>query len=134
MVMLASFRTNRSRGPKPGRDRRAFAMTELLVAIMLLLVAVLPLAYAFTSDARLLRASYQKAIVMELVDGELEVLAAGGWRQFTTGTHDFALRGEAVTNLPPGKCVLTINTNLIRLEWRSNPHTGVGTVVREVRR
>ena len=118
----------------PARNQRAFAMVELLVAIMLLLVAVLPLAYAFTSDARLLRAGYQKAIVMELVDGELEVLAAGGWRQFTPGTHDYPLRGAATTNLPPGRCQLTLTTNVIRLEWKSAAHSGVGSVIREVRR
>jgi hypothetical protein len=109
-------------------------MAELLVAIMLLLVAALPLAYSFTSDAQLLRASYQRAVAMELVDGELEVLAAGGWRAFAHGTQDFTLRGAAATNLPPGRCQLTLTTNLIRLECKSEKNRGVGAVLREVRR
>jgi len=109
-------------------------MAELLVAIFILLVAVLPLAYSFTSDARLLRASYHRAIAMELVDGELEVLAAGGWRAFMPGTHDYALTGAAVTNLPPGRCQLTLSTILIRLEWKPDQARGVGAVVRELKR
>jgi hypothetical protein len=117
-----------------GAGRRGFAATELLVAIMLLLVAALPLAYAFTSDARLLRAGYLRAIAMELVDGELEVLAGGGWRAYSPGTHDYTLRGAAATNLPPGQCRLTLTTNLIRLEWKSDRAHSGGTVVREVRR
>ncbi len=128
--------------PEDVRDRRdacptrqaGFAATELLVAIAILLVAVLPLAYSFTSDARLLRASYERAVAMQLVDGELEILAAGGWRAFTPGTHDFTLHGAAVSNLPPGRCQLTLTTNLIRLEWKSAKNRGVGAVVREVRR
>ena len=121
----------RRAGRKSGR---AFAATELLVAITLLLVAVLPLAYAFTSDARLLRAGYQRAIAMELVDGELEVLVAGGHRAFTNGTQDYALHGAAATNLPAGRCRLTLTTNLIRLEWKSDQPRGVGAVIREARR
>lgn len=115
-------------------NRAAFAAAELLVAIAILLVAVLPLAYSFTADARLLRASYERAVAMELVDGELEVLAAGGWRAFAPGTQAYSLTGTAVTNLPPGRCQLTLTTNLIRLEWQPASQHGVGAVRREVQR
>jgi hypothetical protein len=109
-------------------------MAELIVALALLTVAVIPLAYSFLSDARLLRASYERAVAVELVDGELEILAAGDWRAFAPGTHDYQLRGVAVTNLPPGRCQFTVTTNVLRLEWTPAKHRGVGAVVREVRR
>ena len=128
MVTLPGILQRRPRWPG------GFAATELLVAVSLLLVAVLPLAYAFTSDARLLRAGYERAIAMELVDGELEVLAAGGARGFAPGTHPYTLHGAAATNLPPGVCRLTVATNLLRLEWKPDKARGVGAVVREVRR
>ena len=74
------------------------------------------------------------AVPMELVDGEMEILVAGEWRAFAPGTHDYPLRGAAATNLPPGRCQLTITTNLLRLEWKPDQRRGVGAVVREVRR
>ncbi len=67
------------------RSRRAFAgrergglMVELLVAMALLVGALLPLAYSIASEMRYARAAYQRAVAMEIVDGELEVVAAGG--------------------------------------------------------
>ena len=65
--------------------RRGALMTELFVAMALLTGALLPLAYSITSEKRLARASYQRAVAMEIVDGEMEVLAAGEWRAFSAG-------------------------------------------------
>src|SRR6266436_470087 len=61
-------------------QERAFLMTEMLVALAILLGALLPLAYSLVSEKRLARAVYQRAVAMELVDGEMEILAAGEWR------------------------------------------------------
>jgi hypothetical protein len=120
--------------PDQQRRRGAFATVEMVAAMFVLVLAVLPLAASFIYDAKLLRVSYQKSVVMELVDGEMEILAAGEWRAFEPGIHEYPLRGQAATNLPPGSCQLTVATNFLRLEWKSAAHTGVGTVVREVRR
>jgi hypothetical protein len=109
-------------------------MVELLVAIALLLGALLPLGYSFASERRYARTSYQQAIAMELVDGEIEVLAAGEWRAFPPGTHDYHVTAEAAANLPPGRFVLTVAEHLVRLEWQPQPHKhGGSAVVREVR-
>ncbi len=91
--------------------------TELVVAIAILLVAVVPLAFSFVQEAHILRQSYQKAVALELVDGEMEILLAGEWRSFHEGTQDYPLHGDAARNLPPGKAVLTITGNHLRLEW-----------------
>ena len=108
-------------------------MTELLVAISLLVVALMPLAYSITSERQLARASYQRAVAIELVDGEMEVLAAGGWRNFAVGTHEYSVRANAATNLPPGHFLLTIETGKLRLEWKPSVKHHGGNVVREVR-
>ena len=63
-------------------------MAELLAAIALLAIAVLPLGYSITSERTLARSHYERAVAMEIVDGEIEVLAAGEWRAFSPGTHD----------------------------------------------
>jgi len=113
--------------------RRSASLTvELLVAMALLTGALLPLAYSFASEKRLARATYQRAIAMEIVDGEMETLAAGEWRAFPIGAHEYQVRAGAITNLPPGRFVLTVQTGKVRLEWLPSIKQHGGPVMREV--
>jgi hypothetical protein len=108
-------------------------LAELTMAIAVLVIAMLPLAFAATSDARQLRTTYQKAIAREIVDGEIEALAAGEWKQVPDGTHDYVVRANAATNLPKGNFRVIRNQNVLRLEWRPAKKTGIGIIAREVR-
>jgi Tfp pilus assembly protein PilX len=116
---------------RPTRERGAL-MVELLVAMALLTGALLPIAYSVGSEKRLARAYYQRAVAMEIVDGEIEALAAGEWRAFQPGTHDYAVQALAATNLPAGRFLLTVEAAKIRLEWRPAVKHHGGNVVREV--
>jgi hypothetical protein len=107
-------------------------MVELLVAMALLTAGLLPLAYSIGSEKRLARATYQRGIAMEIVDGEIEVLAAGEWRSLAPGSHEYSVHAMAATNLPPGKFMLSISDSKIRLEWRPSAKDHGGAVVREV--
>ena len=118
------------RPSKTARERGAL-MAELLVAIALLSIAVLPLGYSITSERTLARSHYERAVAMEIVDGEIEVLAAGEWRAFPQGTHDYTIHSEAATNLPPGKFLVTIESGKARLEWQPEKKHHGGPVVRE---
>ena len=109
----------------------ASLMIEMAVAIAIFLGTLLPVAYSFASERRLARSYYEHAVAMEIVDGEMEVLAAGEWRAFSPGTHTYAVHAEAATNLPPGDFRLTIETNKIRLEWIPAAKQHGGPVVRE---
>jgi hypothetical protein len=111
---------------------RGSLMLELLVAMVLLSVALLPLAYATFSEYKLARAYYQRAVALELVDGEIEVLAAGEWRSFPVGIHDYPIRASAATNLPPGRLVLTVQPPKVRLDWQPAAKGRSGPVTREV--
>lgn len=123
-----------SGGAAAGRRRCAGAlMTELAVAMSLLLIALLPLSYSIMSERRLARALYQRAVAVELVDGEMEALVAGGWRAFAPGVHEYPVRAVAATNLPPGRFVLTVAPERLRLEWQPAIQRHGGPVVREVR-
>jgi hypothetical protein len=113
-------------------SRRGSMMVELLVAIALLASALLPLAYSLASERRYARALYQRAVAMEIVDSELEILAAGQWRAFTNGLSDYPIRAAAATNLPPGRFLLTLQPGHVRLEWRPAIKQHGGPVVREV--
>src|SRR5262249_39744824 len=85
----------------------------------------------FASERRLVRASYQRAVAMEIVDGEIEVLAAGGWRAFTPGSHEYPVNAEAATNLPPGRFLVRIESGMVRLEWQPSVKMHGGPVMRE---
>ena len=99
-------------------QQRGGLMIELLVAIALLTGALLPLAYSVGSEKKLARATYQRSVAMEIVDGEMEILLAGEWRNFPAGTQEYAVKARAATNLPPGKFKLTVGSERVRLEWR----------------
>lgn len=114
------------------RRENASLMTELVVAMAILMFAFLPLAYSIMGEKRLARATYQRAVAMEIVDGELEVLAAGGWRSLNLGTNSYPVRAGAATNLPPGEFLVTITAEKISLEWKPSVKHQGGSVLREV--
>jgi hypothetical protein len=105
---------------------------EVVMAMAILTIAVLPLGFALNSDAKLFRKTYQRAVAMEIVDGEMEILAAGGWRGIPEGSRPYGIHANAATNLPPGRFLLTRAGHHLRLEWSSAKKSGVGSVVREV--
>ena len=120
---------------KPRAGRRAehgMLMAELVVAMAILMIAVVPIGYSFMQDARLFRVTYERAVAMEIVDGEMEILVAGEWRAFPEGTQAYTVHAEAAANLPPGRFQLTRAGNQLRLEWAPAVKRGTGTVVREV--
>jgi len=111
------------------RRRSGALMTELFIAMAMMVGVLLPLAYSITSEKRLARTAFHRAVAMEIVDGEMEILAAGEWRSFATGKHDYPIHAIAATNLPPGRFLLTVNTNKVRLEWQPSAKKYGGPVV-----
>jgi hypothetical protein len=109
--------------------QRGSLIVEILVAISILGVAALPLMSSHVFVQKHLRASYQHAVAMEMLDGEMEILLAGEWREFPQGHQNYRLQGDAAKNLPPGRATLTINGRHVRLEW--TPDRGHGKIVRE---
>ena len=113
--------------------RRAALVTEWVVAMGIFTMAMLPLAFSFSQESRLSRAGYYKAVAMEIVDGEMEVLAAGEWHSFRSGQQAYPISAAAAANLPPGDFRLTLGEDRVRLEWTPKRHGQGGTVVREVK-
>ncbi len=113
--------------------RRGVLMVELMAAMALLVGAVLPLAYSLAAEGRLARALYQRSVAVEIVDGEMEVLLAGEWRNYTNGQTPYKVHAGAATNLPPGRFVLTVQPGKLRLEWQPQARQHGGAVLREAR-
>ena len=94
-------------------------------------LATMPLAYSFFQEQQVLKTSYQKALVIELIDGEMEILMAGEWRTFNEGPQPFVLHGRAVANLPAGSAQLTVTGQKLRLEWTQANGKTATRVIRE---
>ncbi len=104
--------------PIPNQRRRTGSLQiDALVALGLVSAVVLPLGFGVLANQRLMRQTYQRAVAMELVDGEMEVLASGGLHAVPLGTREIRMSAHAATNLPPGKFVLTRTERTCRLEW-----------------
>jgi hypothetical protein len=120
--------------PRPvPSDRRGFLQADLVVALILLTATILPLAYSFVAEQRALRHGYERAVAMQLVDGEMERLVAGAWREYPAGTNRLALTGNAAVNLASREATLILTDQLIRLEWQPLNRPG-GRVIREAQR
>jgi Tfp pilus assembly protein PilV len=115
----------------PKRYQSGFLMVEALIALALVVVILLPFAYAFTGERRIALASYQRAVAMEIVDGEMEALLAGEWRAYPPGKHDYQVHASAAANLPPGHFVLNVQPGKVRLRWQPALKDHGGPVTRE---
>jgi hypothetical protein len=122
--------------PAPSTRRRhachASLISELVVALAIMATAVIPISFSYVADQKLLRASYYRALALEIVDGEMEVLTAGEWKTFPPGTQPYLVRTPVATNLPPGKFLLTVERGRLRLEWTPLDKRSGGKVIREV--
>ena len=117
--------------PSRSARQRGTFMTEMMVAIALLVGTLLPIAYSIASERRQARFSYQRAVAMEIVDGEMEALLAGEWRAFSPGTQDYRVHAGAATNLPPGRFILSVQPEKLRLRWQPALKDHGGPVTRE---
>ncbi|HEX3624972.1 MAG TPA: hypothetical protein VH280_06030 [Verrucomicrobiae bacterium] len=118
------FETQTSRG--------GFLELDLVLAVAILGLAIIPVGFSCAQERTALRADYCRAVVTEIVDGEMEILAAGDWRQFPDGAHVYTVHSRAAKNLPVGHFELTKTDNHLRLEWIPDTRKGVGSVVREI--
>jgi hypothetical protein len=109
-----------------------FLTVDLLVGMAILTLAILPLAFSFVHERHLLRAEYLRAVAVEIVDSEMEILAAGEWRIVPEGSQVYTTHAQAATCLPPGHFQLTRTGKNLRLEWKSDEPHGIGIVVREI--
>jgi hypothetical protein len=113
------------------QSERGSLMIELMVALGILTAAVIPLSYSFIEEQHMCRVYYWRAVAMEIVDGEMEILTAGDWHNFKEGTHPHVVTAEAAKNLPPGKFVLSVRGQQLQLEWLPDSPRNGAPVVRE---
>ena len=108
-----------------------FLEVDLLIGLAILTLAVVPLGFAFARERHVLKIEYCRSVANEIVDGEMEILAAGAAKNLPDGAHAFTVHANAASQLPPGHFQLTKNGNHLRLEWMPDKKRGVSAVVRE---
>lgn len=118
--------------PAPQR-RRGSLLAEMAFGLGIAALVLIPLSLSFRADALYTRALYHRAVALEVVDGEIEMLAAGEWRAFAPGAHEFRPRANVVTNLPPGRFTLTVSNAVLTLKWLPAVRHAGGPITREVR-
>jgi hypothetical protein len=116
------------------RDQRQRAVLEmdLLMAMTILTLAILPLGFSFARERAVLRAEYFRSAADEIVDGEMEVLVAGDWKNYPDGAQNYTVHANAAAHLPVGHFELTKNGNHLRLEWTPDHKEGIGIITREI--
>lgn len=115
------------------RRERGWLTAEAAVAMAVVISVLLPLLAGFAQNRGESRDLYVRAVAMEIVDGEMEVLAAGAWREFAPGRHTYTLDAAAMVNLPEGEFVFTRAADFIRLEWLPDHRLNKTPVRREMK-
>ena len=115
----------------PRRRTGGFLEVDLLVGLAILTLAVVPLGYSFARERQVLKTEYCRSVANEIVDGEMEILAAGDWKNFPDGAQNYSVHANALASLPPGHFQLTKTGSHLRLEWSPDGKHGIGIVVRE---
>ena len=111
--------------------QRGFLQIDLAVALAILGIAILPLGYSFQRERKALQVEYQRSVINELVDGEMEILAAGAAKNLPDGSSALTIQSHAMEKLPPGHFQLTKTGNHLRLEWAADEKCGVSPIARE---
>lgn len=106
---------------------------ELLIAVTILMLAIFPLSLSFLGEQKLARALYYRAVAMEIVDGEMEVLTAGYWREFQPGVHVYTPKAESVAGLSAGRFELRLDAEYVQLAWLPTKPDSGGPVIRRCR-
>lgn len=106
-------------------------MTEILIGMAIFWAAIVPLSLSFMNNQRTVKRLYQKAVTMEMIDGEMEVLVAGEWSSFKEGSQPYPIDAGQAKVLPHGAATLTVTGNHLKLEWKPEDGRKGDFIVRE---
>ncbi len=97
--------------------RLAFIQLDVAVAIVILMLVFIPLTVTSSSKLDLARRHHVEAVVLQLIDGEIDVLLAGEQEKYNFGEHRITPAGEAAEDLPKGEFILTLKEKQLSLAW-----------------
>jgi hypothetical protein len=120
--------------PQSHRSRRRAGIlaADLAVALGIIVLAIAPITLSWLKENRLVRNQYYRAIAMQIVDGGMEILAAGAGQAITPGTAKYDVTAAAAGNLPPGKFTINRKDKMLQLSWTPQRRDHGGQVIRKV--
>ncbi len=110
----------------------AFVQLDVMVAIVILMLVFIPLTVTSSSKLDLARRHHVEAVVLQLIDGEIDVLLAGEHEKYNFGEHRITPAGEAAEDLPKGDFILTLKKKQLSLVWIPVKQAKWGRIDREV--
>jgi hypothetical protein len=110
---------------------RGILQMDLAAGLVILALAIVPLGFSFAKERQVLKLEYQRSVIIELVDGEMEILAAGAARNLPDGTQNLPVSSRAIEKLPPGHFQMNKAGSHLRLEWQPDKKCGISPVSRE---
>lgn len=102
---------------EPLSSEHGMLMAEFSAAIAIFALVVFTSAAPVAMEQALVRRETARAVAMEIVDGEMEILAAGAWRKYGAGTHEYVVSQVSAKTLPAGRFVLAVTDSKVSLEW-----------------
>lgn len=114
-----------------------FLLHELLVALAIIALVMIPLASYFFEEGKLFNALYFRSVAEQILDGEREVLMAGEWKKYPVGKYSLSIKNKAFEQLPEKDIYLTVsdvgdNKRKFVLSWTPAKSSGIKKVQKEV--
>jgi hypothetical protein len=113
--------------------KQGWLLAELTVAMGILVLTASSLVVLITKEQQVFRQSYYRAVAMEIVDGELEILLSGEYRSFAPGRHPYRVAADSARNLPAGRFLLERREQSVVLQYVPDKPGRGARVGREVR-
>jgi len=113
------------------RHQRGILQLDLIAALAILTIAIMPLGFSFMRERQALRIEYFRGVLTELVDGEMEILAAGAAKSLPDGPQNLTVQSAALAKLPAGHFQLTKSGRHLQVTWSPDDKCGISTITRE---
>jgi hypothetical protein len=120
-----------SSGHRQSERRRGFLQFDLVMGLAILTIAVVPVGFSFEHERKALLTESRRCVINELVDGEMEILAAGAAKNLPDGSQALPVQSRAAASLPSGHFQLTKSGGHLSLAWQPDEKCGIGPITRE---
>ena len=109
---------NPSLRQEPSRRKVGAIHLEAILALALTAAVLLPISGIVVSQRRIASDLTRHLTMIELVDGEMELIAAGDWVRYPEGTHSVPLPSPEGFVPPVGELTLVRQGREFSLAWR----------------
>ncbi len=100
------------------RQKRTFALAEVIAAMAVLAIAMIPLIGALTAEKSRVQSFYKRGVAEQVLDGYREVLAAGAWRKYEPGTYQLDMDSRALNQLADSDVSLRVTAEDEQLRYK----------------